>query len=506
MNSTASHFKPRSEGASLVRSTFTRRDALKAGATLVAGLAVTSATGATRRRKKVIVAGGGIGGLSCAFELMEMGHEVILLEASRRTGGHVKTIRDPLPDGLYADVGAEQFPGRPAYTEIWNYIEKFGLTPMRWRRNENLYRRIGERWYTDAELADPAVLKRLGFAAHEADYVVKHGMSELALLYLDPYIAKFKDEYQPFGIGLDDLDQVMGADLLAKAGASEAAIRFSRVGRRSSPDKPPTAADPSALYRIWTAAIIKMRGLRQQPRELYHLKGGNELLTDAFAIRLGDRIRRHSPVTGLKHTSAGVTVVFERGGKKEEMSADHVVLCMSPASVSALTVTPGWSDAKGFALGNTRLGMHSRVLLQTKTPFWKGDWPSINLQSGNPRMGSVCEAAEDIPGERRLLFGTGQAVQTPEQTLAAFRSFYPGKAKDTIEQCIVHQWWKEEPTCIGCEREPFPFGQFAKIWPELIKPVDGRIHFVGAAYDSLWRGTEAATRSAHRAARLIDAA
>ena len=41
------------------------------------------------------------------------GVDVTLLEASGRTGGHVMTIHDPLPDGLYADVGAEHF------TEPW---------------------------------------------------------------------------------------------------------------------------------------------------------------------------------------------------------------------------------------------------------------------------------------------------------------------------------------------------------------------------------------------------
>lgn len=50
---------------------------------------------------------------------MIRGHEVVLLEASGRTGGHVKTIRDPLADGLYADVGAEHFVQLPAYELYW---------------------------------------------------------------------------------------------------------------------------------------------------------------------------------------------------------------------------------------------------------------------------------------------------------------------------------------------------------------------------------------------------
>ena len=50
------------------------------------------------------MAGGGIGGLCCAFELMGRGHDVTLLEAAGHTGGHVRTIHDPLADGLYADA------------------------------------------------------------------------------------------------------------------------------------------------------------------------------------------------------------------------------------------------------------------------------------------------------------------------------------------------------------------------------------------------------------------
>jgi monoamine oxidase len=169
-----------------------------------------------------------------------------------------------------------------------------------------------------------------------------------------------------------------------------------------------------------------------------------------------------------------------------------------------IQVTPAWPEAKAFALQNTPMGMQSRVLLVTRDAFWKDDVPSINLETGDSKMGLVYETAAEVPGARRLLMGSGQPAQTPEETIAAFRKFYPGKKRDTIEQCIVHQWWKEEPLAYGCERHPFPFGQLKKIWPQLIEPV-GRIHFAGAAFDSLPWGQDAATRSANRVARQIHA-
>jgi monoamine oxidase len=260
-----------------------RRDVLKTAGLALAGAAL--ATGhAAEKKKKVIVAGGGIGGLCCAYELMERGHDVVVLEASRRTGGHVKTIRDPLPDGLYADVGAEHFT-KPGYTQYWKYVEKFNLPAMPWARRQNMYRKIDGQWYTEEQLADRAVLEKFGFNAREIAYIRERGWPELSTLFLEPYIAKFKDEYQPFGIGLDELDHKVLGDVIDEG--SEAARRF--VGlRKTKPGEKP-GSDASALFRLWQAAIIRLRGLPAFKREVFHLKGGNQVLPDTFAANVSGR-------------------------------------------------------------------------------------------------------------------------------------------------------------------------------------------------------------------------
>ena len=64
--------------------------------------------GATQR---VLVLGAGLAGLSSAYELQSLGHNVTILEAQMRPGGRVYTIRQAFAPGLYTQAGAESIPG-----------------------------------------------------------------------------------------------------------------------------------------------------------------------------------------------------------------------------------------------------------------------------------------------------------------------------------------------------------------------------------------------------------
>ena len=167
-----------------------------------------------------------------------------------------------------------------------------------------------------------------------------------------------------------------------------------------------------------------------------------------------------------------------------------------------IPVKPDWPESKAFVIRNVVFGSQARVVLQSRTKFWKGDVSSINLETGDPAMYLVYQTADEVPGTRGVLMGSGRADVTADEAVAAFRGFYPGKAQN-IEQAIVHNWAKD-PWAFSCERMPFPLGQLKKFWPSLMEPV-GRVHFAGSFADNLPWGMDAATRSANRVAAAIDA-
>lgn len=442
------------------------------------------------KAKKVIVAGAGIAGLCCAYELMKRGHEVTVLEASGRHGGHVYTAHDGLSDGLYGDYGQEHIT-RPGYDRYWGYIREFGLEALPYPRRKNLVRRIGGKFYTETMLADPVILRSLGFNEKETDYLAHHPWTDLQLLYQGPYLDKFRDEYQPFGLGLDELDKITLAELYRKDGASKAAQEI--LGGEGS----------SALSSLWGSAVLKLRGVPPAPTELFRLKGGNQMLPNAFAKRLGERVLLGTRVLSIEQGAAGVTVTCRQSDREKTFSAEYLVNCIPLTVFRNIPITPALPPERQYIIDNTSYDSYQRFVFQAASKFWLEDGVSINMELGHPDLWEVWQSAEEVETTRVIVLATGAGGISPQRALAIFRELYPGK-RDTIEQAISKDWTKDGYSP-SCERTAFPIGEFHKFWPLIIQP-HGRIHFAGAYADNLNWGTEAATRSANRVAAAIDEA
>jgi monoamine oxidase len=465
----------------------TRRDLLSATASATLLLTQPEPTCA-KTAKKVVVAGGGIAGLCCAYELVRRGHNVTVLEASNRVGGHVKTVRTGLPDELYVDAGAEQFT-KPGYELYWAYVKEFNLPYLQDHRRERMLRWIDGHMYSEEALASPRVLGGLSFNRREIDFLKSHPWWDARGVYLDKYTARFTDEYQPFNAGLNNLDELSLNELLKREGASAAYIRHAGGGG-------------SALQAVWHRGILKKRGVPVWPTQVFRLIGGNSLLPETFAKRLGDRLKLDSPLLSIRHSNKGVSVTYGVSGSAKSLEAEYLVCCMSAVMLRQIPITPAFDQRKAWAIANVPYYSATRPIFLSRTKFWRDEKTSINVEFGQPSLEHVWSMADDVATPRGLITGTAQPGVTAERALQTFRTQYPSK-NDTIVKAIVVDW-SRDPWCLACETTAYRPGELAKFWPTIMEP-DQRIHFAGAYCDNLNWGQEAATRSANRVARAIDA-
>ena len=453
-----------------------------------------AATGPRGAPKRVVVVGAGLAGLSAAYELTRLGHDVTVLEARSRAGGRVETLREPFADGLYAEAGGTRIPDVHDWT--LKYVEHFrlALTPFRPAGLPDVYHLRGRRLVArdggepDWPYQLTAAERRLRLSGMTREYLAAT-FPELG----DPTTPGWPPE------SLAHYDLLTTAGLLRKRGASAEAVALLTDLGLGLPD-------PEGVSALGT---MRNRAQLSRAQRWHRIAGGNDQLPRAFAAQLSAHVRYGAVVRELEQSDRGVRVTFEQGGTAEPVAADRVVCAVPLPLLGRIGVRPALSAEKQRAVREVPQAAVTKVFVQTRRRVWLEQGLSGFATTDLPIM-EVWDLSAGQAGERGLLVAyvtgrrAGELGALPEEKRLAIAvehldGVFPG-LRAIAEGGACKVWHEDE--WAGGAYAAFAPGQFNSLVRYLARP-EGRIHFAGDHTSSATGWMQGALESGNRAAREV---
>ena len=448
----------------------------------------------TAGERRVIVVGAGLAGLTAAFELVEAGFSVTVLEARDRVGGRVWTIREPFVNGQVADAGGEFIDSY--HTDLLHYIRRFDLrlVPIRGTRRYYYNGRLvpADQFWLDPSSAglDPQVARDWdAFEENVAKTAARITCPEAPWETIDP-----------------DLDRVSLWEWAQRLGVHpdfRRLLDLAVVGDYATDPDVLSACqylrDEAMLARVRRAGIHHMR-----------IAGGTDLLPKAFAERLGDRVKLCAEVVRIAQTPDEVEVTARIDGRQTTLRAAYLVCALPARPLRRIPVDPPWPAPLGDAIHGLHYGEVTKVLLQFRRRLWRepGGGRGFLVTDGPVQYAweppQVSRARSGIlsiytAGRRSRPITERSPAERVEVMVRALDAIWPGLADELIAS--ASQAWVQDPWSGGAYSyyAPGEMLRFAPLWP---KPC-GRIYFSGE-HTAEWQAfMTGAVESGRRAARQI---
>ncbi len=438
-------------------------------------------------RKRVVILGAGMAGLAAGLDLVQAGHEVIILEGQMRPGGRVYTLRAPFSDGLHAEAGAGRIPSTHHLT--LSYVERYKLTldPFLPQSGAGVFLWRGARQVTPFGGAPDVAKLNVDFSS--ADRAV--GFDGLAHKYFGDLLAQIQrlpQDAWPLP-ALAPLGQISMADYLRAKDATPDVIAALCTGFEGD----------SALDFVHDA-------VSHAAPMLWKIRGGNDLLPHAMADELNGVIHYGARVTRIAQDDRGVSITYAGAAGSHTVRADRAICTLPYTVLRDIEVAPPWSPAKGYAIRNLYMGPVARVYVQTDTRFWEADGRNGFATVDQPM--EIWSPTLKEPGRRGILmsyiyedlaadYSHQSEDEQVRRSLALFEQIHPG-LRDRVEGATTWSWLNH----------PWSKGAYTVIRPQDYKTVlphvatvEGRVHFAGE-HTSPWMGwIQGALHSGLRAAR-----
>ncbi|OAI92951.1 flavin monoamine oxidase family protein [Pseudomonas putida] len=430
---------------------------------------------AAAKAPTAIVVGGGLAGLTAAYELQNKGWQVTLLEAKPGIGGR---------SGL---ATSEWIGNTKAQPVLNHYLDSFKLTTLpapEFVRTPS--------YLIDGEYFSAADLATKQPATAEALKRYEKTLDDLAASISDP-------ENPAANSTLFALDQMNVSAWLDKLQLPATARQLVNQQIRTRYD------EPSRLSLLYFAQQSRVyRGVNDRDLRAARLPGGSPVLAQAFVKQL-KTIKTSSPVTAISQDKDGVTVKVGAVGYQ----ADYLVLAVPLRALAKIQLTPGLDNQHLAALKGTNYGWRDQLMLKFKNPVWESRARMSGEIYSNAGLGMLwiepalkggANVVVNLSGDNARVMQAFGDKQMVDQVLIRLHAFYP-QARGAFSGYEIRRYSTDAGT--GGSYLAFGPGQISKYWRLWEKPVQ-RIAFAGEHTDALYPGTlEGALRSGQRAAGQV---
>jgi len=387
---------------------------------------------------RIAVVGGGLAGLSCAYQLKAAGLSAQIYEASDRVGGRCWSIGGFFDEGQVAEHGGELID--QSHAAVRHLAQSLGLKLDNLLASEQngteprFYFDGAPYTYAEATADIKAIWQRIKSDVQAASYPTLYTSSTPRGRALDQMsIVDWINESVPGGTS-SRLGQLLAVAYNIEYGA-----------------EPEEQSSLNLLYLLGYSGQGQLR-IFGPSNEKYHVAGGNEQIAQRLAASLSGQINRGRSLTSIRRRSDGsFTLAFAQGRQTSSVVADHVVLALPFSILRDLDIgNAGFSPVKLRAIRELGMGTNSKLNVQFTERVWRaqglnGDsysdtgyqstWEVTRAQSGTAGI-----LVDYTGGDIGASFGSG----TPTERAAAFTNqlepLVPGISAAFNGKAIVDYW------------------------------------------------------------------
>lgn len=333
----------------------------------------------TKKPHSICIIGGGVAGLTAAYELVIRGHNVTLFESREGLGGRILTHR--FADKTYGELGAMRIP--EAHGCVDHYVEQFKLEKRRFvslnnkgylfLRNQRTRLRHDEEWkqfiglYDLKKEFDQRVMTTHPHDAHEK--MVEDLSNDLTYHYFSQIFQDFKIPKDFEVLEQTSVGQMMRGVPRSRNRVSLRDRAFEYLGRSTS--------------MIWFEGTSFLQYILNElplkSPDKYELVGGMDVLTETLASQTREAraekqrvdLKTGTRVTKLRQLEAGVEVSWSENGLDIQDTFDFIICTAPAAATSRITFDPPLPSIKHEALTNLTYASAAKTIIHCTQRFWE---------------------------------------------------------------------------------------------------------------------------------------